>query len=373
MNRHNVGLIARREVVERARQTGYVVSTAISALIILALAVVPALVDDGPSTYDVGLVGAPSEALAPAIAPPSGSDSRYVTRVLDRGAAEAAVRDGDLDAAVVDGTTVVVDEDLDPELGAVLDGAVRTAGGAAPSPSLQLQALDPPDEDRQQREGLVRIGVFLLYGQIFGYGFYVALGMVEEKSSRVVEVMLSKVRPAELLAAKVLGIGLLGLGQMLLLVGVGLGGALVAGSIDAPPGLLGAVVQVLFWFVLGYAFYSCAFAVAGAVASSQEELQNSASPLTFVLMAAFVTALIAGGNPEGIVATVGSFVPISAPLVMPLRAAAGAAAWWEVVLSVVLVVAATVALIPVAGRVYTGAALRTRSQVKLKEAWRAAA
>lgn len=192
-----------------------------------------------------------------------------------------------------------------------------------------MAAIDPPDAEQEERSGLVAFGVFLLFGQIFGYGFWVASGVVEEKASRVVEVILSKVRPSELLAGKVLGLGALGLAQLVVLLGVGLGAAVAAGTVDPPPGLARAAAEVGLWFVLGYAFFACACAcacacaVAGAVASRQEELQNSASPPSLVPFGSFAA------------------------------------------------VAATAALVPVAARAYSGGALRTRSSVRLAEAWRA--
>jgi ABC-2 type transport system permease protein len=197
--------------------------------------------------------------------------------------------------------------------------------------------------------------------------------MVEEKTSRVVEVLLAKVPPARLLAGKVVGIGLLGFAQLLVLVAVGLVAVALAGSVDLPPGLAGAALSILGWFALGYAFTSCMFAVAGALASRMEELQNTAGVLNLVMVASFLVAVIGSGDPDGAVLRIGSFLPPSAPLCMPLRMANGTAEPWEVVLSVAVVLAATAVLVPIAGRVYRGGALETRRQVRLRQAWRGAA
>jgi ABC-2 type transport system permease protein len=118
----------------------------------------------------------------------------------------------------------------------------------------------------------------LLYGQIFGYGYWVASGVIEEKSSRVVEILLSTARAGDLLAGKIIGIGLLGFAQLTVTAIVVLGLALVTGVIDLPAGTLTAVLGVLFWFLIGYSLYSCVFAVSGALVSRMEELQNTTAP-----------------------------------------------------------------------------------------------
>lgn len=158
----------------------------------------------------------------------------------------------------------------------------------------------------------------------------------------------------------------------MLSIAVGLGAAVAAGSIELPPGWGIAAAQILAWFVLAFAFYACAFAMAGALASRQEDMQNTVTPITYVLFAVFALGFLAAGDPDGALATVASFVPASAPLVMPIRTAAGAAPIWQVALSVGLTLAATAAVVAAAARVYGGAALRTRGQLKLSEAWRAA-
>ena len=188
----------------------------------------------------------------------------------------------------------------------------------------------------------------------------------------MVELLLAKVRPGHLLAGKILGVGALGLAQLMLFLAVGLVAAAASGSVDLPPGLPSAAVLVLGWFVLGFALYSALFAMAGAVASRVEELQNTSSPITFVIMGGYVAAIIAAGAPDGPVARVASFIPPSTPLVMPIRVAAGDASAWELAVAVVLVLVTVVAVVRVAGRVYAGGALRTRGQVKLREALAAA-
>ena len=109
---------------------------------------------------------------------------------------------------------------------------------------------------------------------IFSYGTWVLTGVVEEKQSRVVEVVLSTVRPRDLLMGKVLGIGLLALAQLVVLVAVGIGLSQLLGRLVLPATTPGAVVQLLIWFILGFAFYSTAMGFLGSLASRMEEASN---------------------------------------------------------------------------------------------------
>ena len=195
--------------------------------------------------------------------------------------------------------------------------------------------------------------------------------MVEEKASRVVEVMLSTIRPKNLLAGKVIGIGLLGLGNLLLTVGIGLAVAQVTGAIDVDGAILGAAALALAWFVVGYAFYACAFACAGALVPRQEELQSTMTPLTLIILVSFFVAFAVLEDPDGTLAHVTAFIPMTAPMTMPPRIVTGDAPPWEIVASLAVTIGASLALIPLAARIYEGGILRTGSSLKLREAWRA--
>ena len=190
-----------------------------------------------------------------------------------------------------------------------------------------MRSLEPVDEDAQSKRAIATVAVFLLYGQLIGYCFAVAMGVVEEKSTRVVEVLLAAVRPVQLLAGKIVGIGLVGLIQLAIIGVIGLVVAVAANVITLPPDAAGTIGSVLLWFLLGYAFYSSMFAVAGAIVSRQEELQNTATPLNLLLVASFFIAFSSSvTGADSTLARVSSFLPPVAPLVMPLRIAGGDAA-----------------------------------------------
>jgi ABC-2 type transport system permease protein len=226
-------------------------------------------------------------------------------------------------------------------------------------------------EDDGQRVVVAVIGVVVLYSLLILFAQFVAQGVVEEKASRVVELLLATMRPWQLLAGKILGLGLLGLGQIVVIGVVGVTGALAFDLVDVPGQLIGTVATVVAWFVLGYAFYACVFAVAASLVSRQEDLGSVLTPASMLLVVGFFVAVQAAGDPAGTLATVTSYVPGLSPLVMPVRQAAGEAAAWEVALAVVLMLVAIGLAVRLGGRVYAGALLRTSGRTKVREALRA--
>ena len=391
MNRMEVvRLVAGRELRERIRSKAFRISTGVSLAFLLAVAILPGVfADDGPTTYDVGVFGERSEQLAgrlPQIAELEDNVEVNVRRLADAGEGRRLVEAGDLDTAVGDGG-VIVDKELGNRLGFLIQESNRQVVGEAaltgagvprdvagrvlmPQP-LEVRALDPESDEETAREGLVFVGTILLYGQLLGFGYWVASGVVEEKSSRVVEILLAKARAGQLLAGKVIGIGGVGLIQLVGFVTLGLITASVTGSVDLPPETVSVAFQVVGWFVLGFAFYACLFAVGGALASRVEELQSTTTPLTFLAMGSFFAAITTGGDPSGPVAQVATFIPFSAPMVLPIRVAAGEVGAGEVALSVAIVLVSIVAVMALAARVYAGGALHLRGQLKLRNALRA--
>ena len=163
-----------------------------------------------------------------------------------------------------------------------------------------------------------------------------------------------------------LGIGLLGLAQLALVGGAGIGAA-VASGVEIPSSVLGSAGLVALWFVLGYAFYSCVFAVLGAAASRQEDAQSAMGPAIGFLVGAFFISTFVQTNPESLLARVGSFLPPLAPLTVPARMLLGDAPVWELVVSAVLTAAAAYGLIQLAARAYGGAVLRFGARLSLRD------
>lgn len=382
-----IRVVARREIAERVAQRAFRISTAITVLLVAAAAVVPSLLDDdGPKRYVLGVTS--SEGRAVAEIARQQAPQLDVTAQLRQVAPErerALLEDGTLDAVVAPGR-LLTQEEPDDDLAALVASANRTfwaasalseAGASAETlrdrayrpPPLRASAVEPVEEDADARKAAAYVAALVLYMQLIVYAMMVASGVVAEKSTRIVELLLSAIRPWQLLAGKVLGIGALALAQLLLVVGVGAGAAVAAGTIDPDPDFLVGAGLSLAWFALGYAFYACAAAVAGAIVPRQEELQSSSAPITMLMVVSFLLCFPALDDPDGTIALVGSYLPSAAPMVMPVRMVQGAASLPEVIASAALVIAATAALIPLAARIYAGAILRTRGRVSLRDAW----
>lgn len=379
-------IVARREFVERGRDRGFLISTAITLLVLVGVIVATSLLG-GERRYRLGAVDDAREVAERSVqaAHLLDVDVELVT-TSDDSAAVAAVRDGRLDAAVIGGAEIVVRSEPPTELVGIVqvvsqrmrseealrgtglsDDQIRAALDQAP---LEIRALEPVDDRRRENSAVAFVGVLALYGQLFAYGYWVAAGVVEEKSSRVVEVLLATVRPSQLLRGKILGIGVLGLLQLLLIGVVGLIAAQTVGSLDFPSGAIATIGVVLVWFIFGFFFYASLFAVAGSIVPRQEDLQSTMTPLTLLIVGSFLIGLNAIGNPSSTLATVASLLPPSAPLVMPSRIVLGETSLLGALLSVAITVAATVALVPLATRIYSAAVLRP-GRVRIRQALRA--
>lgn len=384
-----VRLIARREITERVRERTFLVSTSVMAVIVV-LVIVLSSVFGGHGASDVGVsdpAALPVAQAAAAAAAQGGGDHALRVRRVTPEQGRAGLADGSLDV-VVGGGAVRAQAKPDAQLVALLQAASRQVsaqrtlraagvGGATLQRALHPAALRV--ESVRQRgaqadaeAGFAFFAVLLLYGQLLTYGYWVAAGVVEEKSSRVIEIVLAAVRPRQLLAGKVLGLGLLALGHLTLIGVIGLGAAAATGALHVTGTMVSAAALALGWFVAGYAFYACAFACAGALVPRQEELQSVTMPLTMLILVSFFVSFAVNDQPDGVLAHVTAFIPMTAPLTMPGRIIMGDAPALEIVASFAVTLAAAAALIPLAARIYAGGVLRTGSAVKLREAWRAA-
>ena len=202
------------------------------------------------------------------------------------------------------------------------------------------------------------------------YGQWVLTGVVEEKSNRVVELILATVRPRHLMAGKVVGIGLLGLGQVALVGGVG-AALLVAGVFDAPASLGGGLALVIPWFALGFALYAVAYAAAGALASSQQDANSAGTAVAYTLAAVyFVSYVTLMSDVDGSLANLLTIFPLTAPFVVPARSVAVGVPLWEHAAAVVLTLAAIYVLVRLAGRIYALGVLHSGPRIGIRTALR---
>lgn len=381
-------LVARRDFRVRLHDKGFVISTAITLTVLSILILIRAYGGSSSPSFDLGVVGTPA-VTGPSVAQTADEQGTqvHVQTFADLTSAEQALRDGRVDAVLETGQLVGKDDVPEPLLRAVRDTATReriraalVTAGVAPSRAeallsespIEVRTLEQQDPNRDANAAVAFIGVVLLYGQLFGYGVWVATGVIEEKASRVVEILLATIRPRQLLAGKIAGIGALGIVQLSFIVVFALILASVTGAIDIPASAIGAALLVLVWFMLGFAFYAGLFAVSGSLVSRSEELQNALVPINLTVIISFFISIGALEAPDTPLAKVASLIPFSSALAMPVRIVLGSATAWEIGASVVLSLAATAALIPLSGRIYAGAILRTGAKVKVRDAWRAA-
>ncbi len=383
---HVVMLVAWREIQVRVREKSFLISGALSLVLIVGITLLPTLLspDSGPEL--VGATDARGLQVAQAAARTApGEEAVIDVRRLDPGRARQALEREEVVATVSEGG-ITFQESPSDELvsrlqeahrGLAAAEAVEDAGLTRPEgaaivapPPLAVDVVEAEDPQAAARAGVAFVAVLLLYVQLMTFGFFVASGVVEEKASRVVEILLAAVKPRDLLAGKLLGIGALGLAQLAVIAGVGIAAASATGTLEIDSDVVSAVALAVVWFVLGYAFYACLFACAGALVPRQEELQAVTTPLTLVILVCFFLAFGVLQEPDGTLARVSSFIPPLAPMTLPPRIALGEASAVEVVGGVVVTLAAIAALIPLAARIYSGALLGTRTRVKLRDAWR---
>ncbi|MFD0327912.1 ABC transporter permease [Streptacidiphilus monticola] len=197
---------------------------------------------------------------------------------------------------------------------------------------------------------------------------------MEEKSSRVVELLLSTLKPWQLLAGKVIGTGTLGLVQILVPGALGVGVGIATGTISISlSGSVGSLLWALVWYLAGFIVYALLFAAVGATVSRQEDLGGAMAPIILPLVAAWVIGIsVVPGDPGNGLVGVLSYIPLFAPVLMPMRYAMGTAELWQVLVALALTLALGVVLLRFAGRVYRNSVLRSGARVPLREALKAA-
>ena len=383
-------LVAKRDLWVRLRERSFLISTLLNITVISVLVLARAASGSGTPTYNLGVVGGPDVAAVANAAAALGHDGGVTVHVVTLGGegdAQQALEDGSVDAVLSAGRLVGW-EAIPDVLRALVQTSAHNADVQAVfdrhdvPPAEQAAATEqaPLDEgvlheappDRSKNAAIAFIGVLLLYGQLFGYGIWVATGVIEEKASRVVEMLLSAIRPRQLLAGKIIGIGTLGLCQLAVIGGFAITLALVTGGLkDAPSTAIWAALLDLGWFVLGFAFYASLFAAAGSLVSRMEELQNVIVPINLTILVSFFISIGALQAPNSTIAVVASILPVSSALAMPVRMVLGTATAPQIALALVLLIGSTIVLVPVGARLYEGAVLRTGARVKLRDAWRA--
>jgi ABC-2 type transport system permease protein len=344
-------LVAEREITTRLRSKSFLISTAILLLIVLASIVIGAFMAANDEDTEVAVVGDVS------IGQVDGIDATEVATLEE---AEALVRDGDVDAALVAddstpiGIKIVANTNVPDDLVALLSVA----------PPVELLDQNAPDPTLTY---LVALGFGLVFfASAMTFGMTIAQSVVEEKQTRVIEILIAAIPTRALLAGKVLGTSILAFGQIALIIAVAIVAMTVTGQETLLVGLGAPLVWFVVFFTIGFVLLAALFAATGAMVSRQEDIGATTTPVTMLIMLPYFLVIFFNDNP--LIIGIMSYVPFSAPVAMPLRLFLGSAQWWEPLVSLAILVATTIGLIALGARIYENSLLKLGARVTLKEA-----
>ena len=373
-------LIAEREITTKLRDKTFIGSTLVMLLIVIAAVLIPAVLAGKGGPDKIAVIDDSGVRVVQQASSTAGGDGFEATRVADRPAAEKAVTDGDVKAALLPGTDgyIVLGKD---RVDSSLEGALREAAAAVGSEANAAKAgLSPAELHAGTKVSLelltpgplpdvvsdfVNIGLALVfYMTALGFGMMIAQSVVQEKESRVVEILAAAVPIRSLLWGKVLGNTVLALSQIVLIAGVSLIGLLATDQAD----ILEVVAPVAGWFVvffvLGFVALAGLWAVAGSLATRQEDLGSTTLPGQMILMIPFFFSVFAGSSAK----TVASFVPIASSMSMPGRMLTEDVPLWQPLVAIALLLATTVLIVRIGARLYERTLLQTGRRLGYREA-----
>ena len=379
-----IWVVALREIRERGGSRSYRISTVLAVLLVVAVIVIPSLIGKS-QTYRVGLIGTvqPGTVAALTVQSKAVDHGLETTRYSTLAEAERAVRDREIDVLLVDGSRLEWRNSDDSALTAVIANAVQAVqvrqraeqlgisaeqlGRLLVPVTLTSRTIGAAHTTDQSANIVGFIAVGALYLAISFYAGFVLSGVVQEKSNRVAEVLLARMPAREVLAGKVLGIGLVGLAQFAL-IGVAAGITVrLTHHPDTPSIPADVLAWTIVWFILGYLFYSVVYAVLGATTSRIEDAQSASAPVTGVMLLSYFGVMYAEENPDAALTIVLSYLPPTAPMVMTYRVAVHAAPTWQIITAALLMTLVTWALIRLAGRIYSSALLHVGSRIPLRD------
>jgi ABC-2 type transport system permease protein len=332
-------LVAGRAAAEVLASKPWRIVTAIMLLLGLAVVVVPRVLSDQPELRTLAVAGTapPSFAAYLDAAARSSAIAVQTVEVDDAAAARDAVVQGDVDAALTDEDprgTLYAPAGEEASFAAVVASAyvaaaqedALAAAGLSAQEIREVQGIPRPRLERlgeATETGRLAVGVavgIVLYVSLMFLGQTIATAVATEKSTRMSEVLLVVLRPTQLLTGTVLGVGLLGLVQIATLAVPATVGLLTDTGLGIPPGSAGDIALAVGWFVLGAALYAFEFAALWALVDKPTEVGTATLPVSALLIGSYLLAVVeAGRDPSSPVSVAASFIPFSAPLVMPVR------------------------------------------------------
>ncbi len=378
-------LVARREVMVKVTDKSFLIGTAVTLVLIIGALAMEVILSGHASTTRIAASSPAAVSMVHQVADQATAIDELVEVELARSdsdaAAKSAVQDEDVDAwlrQTSDGWELTTKESADPSVVTVVQQVVRatTIGRNADAAGTTLTALEQGAQvattqlvgDAKASELSQLMGfafAFLFYVAALLFGLALANSIVEEKQSRIVEIIAGAIPLRQLLAGKIAGNTVLAVGQMAVYVGVALVGLAFTDYSSLVAGVSGTVAWFLAFFLVGFVALSCLWAVAGALASRTEDLQSTQTPVTTLVVLIFFGGLVLDGTAR----TIASFVPPVSGLLMPIRMLDGGVAWWEPLLAMVLLVGFAALLVLAAERVYRRALMQTGGKLSIKQAW----
>lgn len=355
-----VWIVAEREITTRLRSKAFLVSTGILLFLVLASVVFGGFMAKtggfgGGEPVKVAVVGEATAAVE--------QTDFDITAVEDREAAEALLRAGEVEAALLPGGDTALN------LTMLVDGTppMDVMNAITVSPTIELL----PSEDPEAGNPFLAYIISIAFGIVFmmsavTFGTTIAQSVVEEKQTRIVEILLATVNARTMLAGKILGNSILALGQVVVIAALASVGMLATGQ-DL---LLGELGLALIWFAVLFAFgfvlLATLYAALASLVSRQEDIGSVTSPVMMLVMLPYIAIILFNSNPQAL--AIMSYIPFSAPVGMPMRMYLGTAEWWEPILSLGVLAASIALVLWIAARIYENSILRTGARVKLGEA-----
>ena len=371
-------IVAKREIMAKLTQKGFWISTIVVVVLLIAGFFFTYLFASSQEAMTVGVVDEEGAQVVAIAAQSSGRDIQSMT--IETDAMEAAVENGDVQAGLVrtgDGWEVLVDSietsvgDMQQAVSSYMIGKNARDLGIDPA-ALQsgAQVNVRLTGEQVEQDAAIALTTGLAFSVLFfmsalTYGLQIAQSVVEEKESRIVEILTAAVPTRHLLIGKVLGNTIMAMGQLLIFLTVGVVGISLTEYSEALPLVAPNIGWFVVFFLVGFAALSCLWAATGAMATRVQDLNNTTMPLMLILMAVYLAGFVARGT----VAQVLSYVPIASSVIMPQRLLAGESTWIDAVIALSLCVVFMGVAVWVGAKIYRRGILKTSGILKLSEAF----
>ncbi len=391
-------VIIKREYLMRVRSKGFIIGTILSPLLMASFVLIPALLatKGGGNTHRVVVLDQTSDDFLfnrarKTLQEKSEKSDKYelvreivgssqlaarqqsLNQEISKGAAEAylvlpvtALTDGKLTYHAKNVSDFVSSNRIEDAFNTairekrLIDAGIDLAKIEGLSKEIKLEKINERGEKEQgQSFILAYVLLMILYITILVYGIMVMRGVIEEKQSRIVEILLSSVRPFQLLLGKLIGIGMVGLTQYVTwavcafaITGFAAAQAFAFGEFKLPHIPASTLIFFVVFFILGYFLYATLYAVVGAIVSSEEDGQQVQMPVTASIIVPMALSSMILRNPDSLASTVLSMIPIFSPILMFMRITIKQPPWWQIGLSIVLLIATILGVVWVAAKIY---------------------